>query len=114
MPRRSSIPLRQHLFQIRKELLSAEFGALVSLFLIGPEADLFHAQVRPRARRRERPCHDTLKPHRLPRTRQRFIRLDFQHFTIDGTPVAAKREAMLQGWLEIVFHQPFRDQVRLR
>jgi hypothetical protein len=63
---RLSLGPRQDLLQAGKELLPAELCALIGLLLIAPEARLLHAQVRPRARRRESPGDDTLETHRVP------------------------------------------------
>src|SRR5947209_14132066 len=81
--RQTSLRPRQDLLQVGKELLPAELGALVGLLLIAPEARLLHAQVRPGARRRERPGDDTFEAHRIPLVRQRLVRLDFDDLTID-------------------------------
>src|SRR3954470_18331148 len=58
--RRTSIRPRQNLLQAGKEFWPAEFGALVGLLLVRPEADLFHAQVSAGAGRGESPGDDTL------------------------------------------------------
>ena len=57
---------RQHLLQVRKELLPPVLGALVELLLIWPEARLLHAQMGPRALRCENPSDDALETHRPP------------------------------------------------
>src|SRR3982074_2032953 len=67
----ASIFPRQYLLQIRKELLPTETRALVGLLLIRPEARLFHAQLGPRARRREGAGDDTLETISRPRATQR-------------------------------------------
>src|SRR5947209_10979617 len=59
--RQTSLRPRQDLLQICKEFLPTVLGALVGLLLIAPEARLLHAQVRPGARRRERPGDDALE-----------------------------------------------------
>src|SRR6201997_3648236 len=108
----TSIYPRQYLLEVRKELLPPALGALVVLRLIRPEARLLHAQVGPRARWSERPSDDTLQIIGRPRVRQRFVRLDFQDLTVDSAPVCAKIETVAHDGLEVVLHQPLRDQVR--
>src|SRR5207249_12107899 len=58
--RSSDLPL-QDLLQLREELLPAGVGSPVGLLLIGPEAQLLHAQVSPRARWGERKGHHALQ-----------------------------------------------------
>src|SRR5437588_13041598 len=112
--RRASVYPRQHLLQGRKEPLPPALGALVGLLLIRPEARLLHAQVGSRARRGESPGDDTLETIGRPRVRQRFVRLDCQHLTVDSAPVRAKIETVVHDRLEVVLHQPLLDQVWLR
>src|SRR5438105_3543653 len=73
----------------------------------------------PRARRRECPGDDTLETIGRPRVRQRPVRLDLQHLTVNNDAhvrfrVPAKIETVTRDRLEIVLHEPFLDQVRLR
>src|SRR5258708_17409196 len=102
----ASICPRQNLLQICKELLPAEFGALVGLLLIRPEARLLHAQVGPRSHGGERPGDDTLETHRTPGVRQRFVRREGQELTIDLAPVPRKIETQLPARLEILPPHP--------
>src|SRR6266436_269500 len=110
----ASIYPRQYLLQGGKETLPPALGALVGLLLIRPEARLLHAQVGPHARRGESPSDDTLETIGRPRVRQRFVRLDGQDLTVDGAPVCAKIETVVDDRLEVVLHQPLLDQVWLR
>ena len=60
--------------------------------------------------------HDTLKTEGAPRIGQRFVRLDDENLTVNNAVpirlrVHAKTETMPDGWLEVVLHQPLRDQV---
>src|SRR6266705_5384258 len=93
--RQTSVYPRQYLLQGRKELLPPALGALVGLLLILPEARLLHAKVGPRAGRGESPSDDTLQTIGRPRVRQRFVRLDCQHLTVDSAPVCAKTETVV-------------------
>src|SRR6185437_304576 len=94
----SAIPY-QDLLQACEELLPPELGALVGLALIRPEARLLHAQMGPRARRRESPPHHTLEAKGRPCVRQRFVRLEGQHLTVDSAPVPAKIETVIHDGL---------------
>src|SRR6266480_1833773 len=111
---RTSVDPRQDLLQVGKEARPPVFGALVGLLLLRPEAQLFHAQVGPRARSGESPSDDALETMGRPRVRQRFVRLDCQDLTVDGAPVCAKIETVVHDRLEVVLHQPLLDQVWLR
>src|SRR6266436_4779288 len=112
--RQTSIYPPQDLLQVCKELLPAVLGALVVLRLIRPEARLLHAQVGPCARRGESPSDNTLETIGRPRVRQRFVRLDCQHLTVDSAPVCAKTETVVHDRLEVVLHEALLDQVWLR
>src|SRR5215469_6965880 len=112
--RSASIYPRQYLLQVCKELLPPALGTLIVLRLIRPEARLLHAQVGPRARRGEGPSDDTFQIIGLPLVRQRFVRFDRQHLTVDSAPVCAKIETVAHDWLEVVLHKPLLDQVWLR
>src|SRR4051794_11267642 len=101
----TSIRSRQNLFQLRHELLPARLGASEGLLLIGPEACLLHAQVRPRARPGEGEGHHALQVvgrvvvREIPGVGQCSVRLDGEHFAVQhAAPVATKVEAMAQGW----------------
>ena len=111
--RRCSLRARQDLLQVGEEFLPTELGTLEGLLLVAAEARLLHAQMRSRAGRRERPGDDAFESHRVPSLRQRLVRLDFKHLAIDGAPIAAQIEAVIDDRLKIVLHQPFLDQVRL-
>src|SRR5215470_2733248 len=112
--RQTSICPPQYLLQGSKEALPPALGAQVGLLLIRPEARLLHAQVGSCACRGESPSDDTLKTIGRPRVRQRFVRLDCQDLTVDGAPVCAKIEAVVDDRLEVILHQPLLDQVWLR
>ena len=49
----------------------------------------------------------------VPGVGQGLVRLDRQHLAIDPAPIGAEAETVIHGGLEIVLHQPFRDQMRL-
>src|SRR5437763_4884692 len=117
----ASIDPRQDLLQVCKELLPPVLGASVGLLLIRPEARLLHAQVGSRARGGEGKGHHTLQMvgrivvRKIPGVGQRFVRLDGEDLAVQyAAPVAAKIETMTHDWLEVVFHQPLLNQVRLR
>src|SRR5437868_9638132 len=110
----TSIYPRQDLLQVCKELLPPVLGALVGLLLIRPEARLLHAQVGPRARRGESPSDDTLETIGRPRVRQPLVRLDRQDLIVDGAPVCAQIETVVDDRVEVVLHEPLLDQMWLR
>src|SRR5271163_252548 len=109
----ASIDPRQYLLQRGNELLPPGPGAVEGLLLIRPEAGLLHAQVGPRARRRESPGDDTLETIGRPSVRQRPVRLDGLNLTVDRAPVRPKIETVIHDRLEVVLHEPLLDQVWL-
>src|SRR5215470_13783424 len=119
--RQMSICPRQDLLQLDEELLPACLGAPERLLLVLPEARLLHAQVGPRARWRERKRHHALQivgrivVRKVPSVGQRLVRLDGQDLAIQhATPVSTEIETVTHDRLEVVLHQPFLHQVRLR
>src|SRR3954447_17716936 len=98
---RASIDPRQDLFQAREKLLPAEPGTMESLFLIRPEARLLHPQQRPRARRSQSPGDDTIETHCRPGVGECLAILDRQDLAIDGAPVGAKAETVVDSGLEV-------------
>src|SRR5262252_4731280 len=119
--RRTSLRLRQKLFQLCKELLPSGVGAAIGLPLIRPEARLLHVQMRPRTRWRERKGHHAsqivgrIVVRKVPGVGQRLVRLDGKDLAVQrAAPVSAKIEGMADDGLEIVLHEPLLDQVRLR
>src|SRR5260370_13447008 len=75
---------------------------------------MIHAKVGHSARRGESPSDDTLETIGRRRVRQRFVRLDCHHLTVDSAPVCAKIETVVHDRLEVVLHEPLLDQVWLR
>src|SRR3954470_4055801 len=119
--RRISVRPRQNLLQLPEELLPSDLGAAKSLLLIRPEARLLHAQQRSRARWRERKRHHALQIEgrirvlEIPSVGQLLVRLDGEYLAVQhATPVSAKIEMVTHDWLEVVLHQPFLHQMRLR
>src|SRR6476660_10341247 len=119
--RHISIRPRQNLLQLPEGLLPSDLGAAKSLFLIRTEARLLHAQQGAVTRWRECKRHHALQIEgrirvlESPGVGQRLVRLDGEHLAIQhAAPVAAKIEMVADDWLEVVLHQPFLHQMRLR
>ena len=103
--------------RFRKELLPAVLGALVILRWSGRKPACSMRRCVSRRRRREREGHDALEAQGAPGVGQRLVRLDGEHLAIDdAVPVggSAQTESVADDRREVVLHQPFRDQMRLR
>src|SRR6266702_3312097 len=118
-------PLRhdrcQRLVQLCEKLLPAGMRAAIGLLLAGPEARLLDAQMRACVRRRQREGHHALEVvgrilmREIPGVGERSLRLDGEDLAVQhAAPFAAKIEAVTDDGLEVVLHQPFLDQMRLR
>src|SRR4051794_27369919 len=112
---------RQHFVELVEELLPSGMRAAIGLLLGGTEARLLDAQMGARAFRRQCEGHHALQVERrvlmrkIPGVGEAALRLDGEHLAVqDAAPFAAKIEAMADDGLEVVLHQPFLDQMRLR
>src|SRR6478735_10783172 len=111
----------QQLVQLGEKLLPAGMRAAKGLLLRRAEARLLDTQMSACARRRQREGHDALEIERrvvmreIPGVGERLLRLDGEDLAVQhAAPLAAKVEAVAHGRLEVVLHQPFLDQMRLR